>query len=151
MPVVELQQIDELWVRFSQGKFGFSVQSRIWQEVGGAIGVDSSSAYGEFALRVGWQKAMGSVPAINQSPSNAQEQVAAFFNRLRGPKMETVYETVDYPELTFDISAPPGHLPFPGAMTHRDFSTGRSRAYTDSWDVPYMSSLVNQFAKTTAA
>lgn len=151
IPVVELQQIDDLWVRYSNGRFGFSVQSRIWQEVGGAIGVDDSAAYGEFALRVGWQKAAGSVPAINQSPSNFQEQVAAFFNRLRGPKTETVYETLGYSELTFDVSAPPGHLPFPGAMSGRDFSTGRARLYTDSWDVPYMASLVNQFAKSAAA
>ncbi len=151
MPVVELQQIDDLWLRYSQGQFGFSVQSRIWQEVGGALGVDDPNAYGEFALRVGWQRAMGTVPAINPAPSNVQEQVAAFFNRMRGPKTETVYETLGYSELTFDISAPPGHLPFPGAMTGRNFSIGRSRLYTDSWDVPYMATLVSRFSKSAAA
>ncbi|MGD1849883.1 MAG: GUN4 domain-containing protein [Cyanophyceae cyanobacterium] len=52
-PVAELKQIDELWVRYSKGKFGFSVQSRLWQEVGGTLGEDEPRVYGEFALRVG--------------------------------------------------------------------------------------------------
>ncbi|MEL6500851.1 MAG: GUN4 domain-containing protein [Cyanobacteria bacterium J06623_1] len=34
-PCEDLQVIDKLWVQFSDGKFGFSVQTQIWLEVGG--------------------------------------------------------------------------------------------------------------------
>ncbi|MGD1939205.1 MAG: GUN4 domain-containing protein [Cyanophyceae cyanobacterium] len=145
-PVAELKQIDELWVKYSQGKFGFSVQSRLWREAGGTVGVDEPRVYGEFALRVGWQRAVGTVPVVDQSPGSWKEQVAAFFNRMRGPKTETVYEAIAYQDLIFDLSAPPGHLPFPGANAGRNFSLGRSRMYTDSWDVPYMAALASQLS-----
>jgi hypothetical protein len=34
-PLTDLRTIDQLWVKYSQGRFGFSVQKRIWQEVKG--------------------------------------------------------------------------------------------------------------------
>lgn len=34
MPITDLQTIDSLWVVYSQGKFGFSVQREIWLGVG---------------------------------------------------------------------------------------------------------------------
>ena len=36
-PCEDLQVIDQLWVQFSNGKFGFSVQKQIWLEVGGWV------------------------------------------------------------------------------------------------------------------
>ncbi len=33
-PCIDLRTIDQLWVRYSNGRFGFSVQKRIWQSVG---------------------------------------------------------------------------------------------------------------------
>lgn len=33
-PCPDLQTIDHLWVKHSQGRFGFSVQRRIWESVG---------------------------------------------------------------------------------------------------------------------
>ena len=33
-PCTDLRTIDQLWVKYSNDKFGFSVQRRIWQEVG---------------------------------------------------------------------------------------------------------------------
>lgn len=36
-PCEDLRAIDQLWVQFSQGKFGFSVQKQIWLEVGGLL------------------------------------------------------------------------------------------------------------------
>lgn len=53
-PCEVLQRLDDLWVQYSDGKFGFSVQTRIWQEVG------SPTSYNEqweaFGDRVGWRK-----------------------------------------------------------------------------------------------
>ena len=34
-PCDDLRTIDQLWVKYSQGRFGFSVQKKIWLEVGG--------------------------------------------------------------------------------------------------------------------
>ncbi len=34
-PLTDLDTIDRLWVKYSKGRFGFSIQKRIWQEVKG--------------------------------------------------------------------------------------------------------------------
>lgn len=34
LPCTDLRTVDQLWVRYSQGRFGFSVQKRIYEEVG---------------------------------------------------------------------------------------------------------------------
>lgn len=47
-PCQELQEIDRLWVKASNGRFGFSVQKRIWDEVRGD--------YFKFGDRIGWRK-----------------------------------------------------------------------------------------------
>jgi hypothetical protein len=52
-PCDDLRIIDELWVRYSQGKFGFSVQKKIWQECGSPV--DNDLGWGAFLDRVGWR------------------------------------------------------------------------------------------------
>ncbi|MFB2922542.1 protein kinase domain-containing protein [Aerosakkonema funiforme] len=37
-PCTDLRTIDRLWVKYSKGRFGFSVQKRIWESVGGKPG-----------------------------------------------------------------------------------------------------------------
>lgn len=53
-PCADLRAIDQLWVKHSNGKFGFSVQKKIWQQCG------SPTAYNEqwkkFGEAVGWRK-----------------------------------------------------------------------------------------------
>jgi hypothetical protein len=48
-----LSEIDQLWVKYSNGRFGFSVQQRIWQSLGGSksAGYDTFKSFGD---RVGW-------------------------------------------------------------------------------------------------
>jgi len=46
-PCTDLRTIDQLWVKYSDGHFGFSVQKRIWESVG--------EDYEKFGDRVGWQ------------------------------------------------------------------------------------------------
>ena len=51
----ELLYIDRLWVEYSRGKFGFSVQKRIYQECGGkTIGEHDPVAWKKFGRGVGW-------------------------------------------------------------------------------------------------
>lgn len=49
-PCTDLRTIDQLWVKYSDGHFGFSVQKRIWESVG--------NDYEKFSDRVGWRKGM---------------------------------------------------------------------------------------------
>jgi hypothetical protein len=81
-PCADLRAIDQLWVEHSNGKFGFSVQKKIWQQCG------SPTAYNKkwenFGEAVGW--------------------------RSRG-LMGIGAEWKSNSELTFDTSAPEGHFP----------------------------------------
>ena len=52
-PCDDLRTIDQLWVKYSQGHFGFSVQKKIWLEVGGKVDWDTEKKLGD---RVGWRK-----------------------------------------------------------------------------------------------
>ncbi len=49
-PCTDLRTIDQLWVKYSNGQFGFSVQKRIWESVG--------RNYGKLGYRVGWRGGM---------------------------------------------------------------------------------------------
>ena len=53
-PCIDLRTIDQLWVKYSNGRFGFSVQKRIWQNVGGKPNA-SWETYCRFGERVGWR------------------------------------------------------------------------------------------------
>ena len=51
----DLRTIDKLWVKYSNGNFGFSVQKQIYQSVGGTKEYDSK-VWRKFADKVGWRK-----------------------------------------------------------------------------------------------
>jgi serine/threonine-protein kinase len=53
-PCTDLRTIDTLWVKYSKGRFGFSVQKRIWESVGGTPNADYKT-YERFGDRVGWR------------------------------------------------------------------------------------------------
>jgi GUN4-like/TIR domain len=52
-PCQDLQTIDRLWVKYSNGHFGFSVQKKIWQECGSPT--SSGKDWDRFCVKVGWQ------------------------------------------------------------------------------------------------
>ncbi len=55
-PCEDLRVIDKLWVDNSGGKFGFSVQKKVWMDCGGILGNDSQESYEKFADQVGWHR-----------------------------------------------------------------------------------------------
>ncbi|TVP67128.1 MAG: NACHT domain-containing protein [Leptolyngbya sp. LCM1.Bin17] len=56
-PCEELLAIDGLWVKYSQGKFGFSVQKKIYAEAGNPLdGKYHEKTWRVFCDRVGWRK-----------------------------------------------------------------------------------------------
>jgi eukaryotic-like serine/threonine-protein kinase len=50
----DLRTIDQLWVKYSNGRFGFSVQKCIYQSLGGTRELDMK-IWEEFGDRVGWR------------------------------------------------------------------------------------------------
>ncbi len=56
-PCTDLRTIDGLWVKYSQGKFGFSVQKQIYVECGNPLdGKYHEKTWKQFLDRVGWRK-----------------------------------------------------------------------------------------------
>ena len=82
LPCEDLQTIDRLWVEYSQGKFGLSVQQRIYQGLGSPDDVDIDN-YRNFAQQVGWAK--------KDNPQDPDYYL--------------------YDDLNFSLNAPLGHLP----------------------------------------
>jgi serine/threonine protein kinase len=55
-PCADLRTIDQLWVKYSSGRFGFSVQKQIYQEVGGIPdGNYYQEAWYKLGERLGWR------------------------------------------------------------------------------------------------
>ncbi len=54
-PSEDLRTIDQLWVKSSNGHFGFSVQKRIYQSLGGTQNYDQT-IWEAFGDRIGWRK-----------------------------------------------------------------------------------------------
>ncbi|NES87180.1 MAG: hypothetical protein F6K10_40960 [Moorea sp. SIO2B7] len=83
-PVEDLRTIDQLWLKYSNNKFGFSVQKQIWLNCGGKLDYSYQwDIYEKFGNRVGWRK------------------------RVKLLKKEWK----SYNELNFSTNAPQGHLP----------------------------------------
>jgi eukaryotic-like serine/threonine-protein kinase len=55
-PCDDLRTIDQLWHKYSYGRFGFSVQKKIWLSVGGKVDHKTECKLGD---RVGWRKGRG--------------------------------------------------------------------------------------------
>jgi serine/threonine protein kinase len=80
----DVRTIDQLWVKYSNGRFGFSVQKRIYESVGGTREHDKiydEKIWDAFADRVGWR--------VNNT-------------------------WLDHNDLKFNTKAPQGHLPSQG-------------------------------------
>lgn len=52
-PCQDLKTIDSLWVKYSKGHFGFSVQKEIWQKCGSPT--TSGKEWDDFCVKVGWK------------------------------------------------------------------------------------------------
>jgi hypothetical protein len=90
-PCTDLRTIDTLWVKYSKGRFGFSVQKRIWESVGVTRDADGST----------WSSYEGSYERFRN--------FYPFGDRI---KWRENNDWLDYEELTFSVEkAPEGHLP----------------------------------------
>ncbi|MEO8893676.1 MAG: serine/threonine-protein kinase, partial [Coleofasciculaceae cyanobacterium] len=55
-PCQDFETINQLWLFYSENRFGFSVQKRIWLEEGGKTGIYDERVYEKFGDRVGWRQ-----------------------------------------------------------------------------------------------
>jgi hypothetical protein len=53
-PCEDLQTIDQLWMHYSSGKFGFSTQKKMWLEYGGTTDKYDYEVWKNFTANVGW-------------------------------------------------------------------------------------------------
>jgi uncharacterized caspase-like protein len=84
-PCTDLRTIDQLWVKYSNGHFGFSVQKRIWESVGGKPGEYDYEILKKLGGRVGWL--------------------------FKWPWLKKEGQWKSYSQITFDLNTPQGHLP----------------------------------------
>ena len=89
IPCEDLFIIDRLWTIYSQGRFGFSVQKRIWESLGSEKSERSRGE--EFSHRVGWHK--------------QQTETDSYYDLL---KLDTIKRREDVP---CGLNAPEGNLP----------------------------------------
>ena len=82
-PCEDLRTIDKLWVHYSDGKFGFSVQKKIYHSCGGRLEYNAE-VWDKFGEKIGWKK-----------------------KKLLGMGGDWLNEY----HTNYDITAPPGHLP----------------------------------------
>ncbi|MEH2178611.1 GUN4 domain-containing protein [Nostoc sp.] len=83
-PCTDLRTIDRLWVKYSNGRFGFSVQKEIYLSVGGkADGKYYEKAWEKFGDRVGWRVKINGIS----------------------------WDWISYSNVNFDTASPRGHLP----------------------------------------
>ena len=91
-PCTDLRTIDQLWVKYSNGRFGLSIQKRIWESVG-----QDKEKFGD---RIGWCKV----------EKRKKEQGWLLWKE---EKIELYYKWLGYNDMNFSIKAPEGHLPTP--------------------------------------
>lgn len=54
-PCQDLCMLDRIWVSYSGGRFGYSIQKQIWQSIGGKLDIDYM-IWCEFGDRLGWRR-----------------------------------------------------------------------------------------------
>ena len=94
-PCTDLRTIDTLWVKYSNGHFGFSVQKRIWSSS------EVNRNFHNFIERVGWARI---------------EPNRVIFNHID----KFNYIDIDINLLTFNLAARKGQLPMEVTYYHPD-------------------------------
>ncbi|MDF5731894.1 MAG: GUN4 domain-containing protein [Rhizonema sp. PD38] len=116
-PCDDLRIIDYLWVYTSKGRFGFSVQKNIYQSLGGTSEYNEK-VWDDFGDHVGWRVKESWVYDNEETSEVTFDTVAS---------IRWIY----YNEVTFNTTAPMGHLPVNNtrhvAAYHYTFSPLASR------------------------
>jgi hypothetical protein len=112
-PASDLRTIDQLWVRYSNGRFGFSVQKRIWQDV------------------IEHQNAVETSKQLRLHPKELANQ----FGERVGWRVQENW--LYFRDLTFSLDAPLGHLPSPSVATPCAGRGEEKQAVWERWCVSF--------------
>jgi hypothetical protein len=118
-PCQDLRTIDQLWVQYSNGHFGFSVQKKIFLEVGGRLEVPIH--------RSPIEKLAAPLTGFYDRIHDQDDQYDAWERFCSRVGYRVKEQWISYSEVTFDISAQTGHLPF------RKYRWGAWGAYWGWW------------------
>lgn len=108
-PWQDLQTIDRLWVKYSNGRFGFSVQKQIYLKLGGSQQYNQQ-IWETFGATVGWR----SQQVSPEQTDNIWQTLAEQLNTL--DRLSLGGNWLSYNHLNFGTGAPFGHLPCGGAL-----------------------------------
>lgn len=104
----DLNFIDQLWVNYSNGKFGFSVQKEIYLSVGGILeGSRTSSPRSVFVPLKRIYARFGG--RVRNEDNEIYEAYVCFGDRVEWRVEE---EWIGIEKVKYNTSAPSGHLPF---------------------------------------
>lgn len=101
-PYRDLQAINRLWVRYSQGRFGFSVQMKIYLDCGGGLDGEEpdQEIWDIFCDRVGWRKNKRDIIyrclQFNSQFSASGELPFFFFYNMRTNEHSFEGDTMDF-------------------------------------------------------
>lgn len=128
-PCGDLHTIDQLWMKYSNGKFGFSIQKTAWQQCGNPTEYDKQ--WEKFGETVGWK-------------IKGWKEIDRELQRYDGLLPQDYDKLIwkDYDSLTFDIKAPKGHLPISILYFQPKFQSGRS---LDGFKSQEFSSFMQRF------
>jgi serine/threonine protein kinase len=109
-PCEDLRTIDQLWVKYSYGKFGFSVQKRIYQGLGGTKECDEN-IWEAFGDKVGWKKKENRGLGYEDMTFDEKAPKVNFPNYTILGETGIEKNWLYYKDITFDKKAPEAHLP----------------------------------------
>ena len=89
---LDLQTIDKLWTRYSEGRFGLNIQSKIWQQT-----TNKTDSWQQFCKQVGW------LPEQKQG-----NPLLSWINRPTEVEISVLRENIQNQPL---LSLPLGYLP----------------------------------------
>ncbi len=115
-PWEDLRTINQLWLHYSNGKFGFSVQKEIYESLGGIRLYNDKEDWLYF--------------------NNLAEVWTMFCYRVGWTKRDN---PLSYGQLTFNSAAPQGHLPAPTAV-----ACGSEKGTGGLWSILVFSSLAQR-------
>nr|WP_082801162.1 GUN4 domain-containing protein [Cylindrospermopsis raciborskii] len=107
-PCKELRSIDQLWLKYSRGKFGISVQQQIYQSLGGTKEWDRDVWY-KMGNRVGWRREGN---WLSYSKLNFSQQASSgHLPSLRGTAYEKSWESRCMVLYYFPVQTCSEHIP----------------------------------------
>jgi hypothetical protein len=98
LPCEVLRAVDPLWVQYSEGRFGFSIQKRLYESQGGL-----TAPHGFDPTTFSW--------LINRIAWRATKRTG--YRRVGSALLGSVH-------LRYELSAPPGHLPAAWVLPRKD-------------------------------